>query len=131
IYNGQVGAPKSGKGRVVPLSDEVIQVLEDARHDRGPYVFCRPDGAPLTGNQVKNPFRRVAVRIGKPKLRFHDCRHTFASLLAASGVQLQAIQSMLGHAEIQVTTRYAHLAPTANRDAVRQLGASVFGLAAK
>ena len=53
--------------------------------------------------------------------RLHVLRHAFASHLAMRGVPLKAVQELLGHATIEMTMRYAHLAPTVKREAVAQL----------
>ena len=50
-------------------------------------------------------------RMGKPPLRFHDLRHTTASLMVISGQPLEAAQAMLRHKDIKTTQRYAHLSP--------------------
>ena len=61
---------------------------------------------------------------GLRQVSWHVLRHTFASHLAMRGAPLKAIQDLLGHATIQMTMRYAHLAPEVARDAVRLLDAN-------
>ena len=60
-------------------------------------------------------------RAGLENFRFHDLRHTFASHLVMNGVGLKAVQELLGHADIKMTMRYAHLSQAHLRDAVAVL----------
>lgn len=58
---------------------------------------------------VTDHFRQKIARSGLPKLRFHDLRHTCATLLLREGCTLREIQAYLGHATYLTTTRYAHV----------------------
>jgi len=64
---------------------------------------------------------RAAAAIGRPDLRFHDLRHTTASLLINQGVDLHTIGAILGHASAQTTKRYAHLSVGAARRALMKI----------
>lgn len=118
VTRGVVGTPKSGKSRDVPLGASVVRTLQRHRHLRGPWVFCQDDGSMLTKGQIKWPLLRAQRKAGLKELGWHDLRHTFASHLVMRGVPLKAVQELLGHATIDVTMRYAHLADSALRDAV-------------
>jgi integrase len=59
--------------------------------------------------------------VSHPDRVIHDIRHSFASQLVTKGVPLKVIQELLGHSTIQMTERYAHLAPSATRNAIRVL----------
>jgi site-specific recombinase XerD len=61
------------------------------------------------------------MAIGRPGLRFHDLRHSYASQLVAAGVHLQAVKALLGHTEIKTTERYAHLGDQVLTEAVGRL----------
>src|SRR5208337_230704 len=56
-----------------------------------------------------------------PNFRWHDLRHTFASRLVMAGVDIRTVQELMGHKTIQVTLRYAHLAPQHQLEAVQRL----------
>jgi site-specific recombinase XerD len=71
--------------------------------------------------QAKWPLWRACKKAGLRMIGWHVLRHTFASHLAMRGVPLKAVQELLGHATIEMTMRYAHLAPTVKREAVAQL----------
>jgi site-specific recombinase XerD len=67
-------------------------------------------GKPYQG--VKRSFNSAARRAGIKDFRFHDLRHTFASHLVMSGVDLTTVKDLLGHKTLTMTLRYAHLAPS-------------------
>ena len=67
--------------------------------------------------------RPLLRKAGIQRLRWNDLRHTFGSRLAQAGVPLQDIMVLMGHSNFQVTLRYAHLAPSNLRDAVKALDA--------
>jgi Phage integrase family len=91
--------------------------LADSRGRRGrpdDLVFTAPQGGPLREQKfVAGIFKPAAVQAGLPhRLRFHDLRHTCASLLIAQGASVKAVQAQLGHASATVTLdRYGHLFP--------------------
>ncbi len=122
LHNGQLGPTKGGKPRQVSMHPDVRAALLPRRGDATAFVFATSAGTPLTGNIVKNPMARAATAIGRPDLRFHDLRHSFASQLVVNGVGLQVVQKLLGHQDIQTTLRYAHLQPGALTSAVATLG---------
>ena len=118
IVRGVIGTPKSGKPREIPLSKETVAALKAHRHLRGPLVFCDQDGAGWKTNHVQRELARTCKKAGLRSVGWHVMRHTFASHLAMRNVPLKAIQELMGHATIQMTMRYAHLAPGVTRTAV-------------
>lgn len=121
VFRGRVGSPKSNKGRVVPLCDEAIQALVTQRHSRGPYVFCDRRGELLSDNQCKHPLERACLQAELRRVGWHVLRHTFASHLIQCGVNIVKVQQYLGHSDIRVTMRYAHLNPDMERESVKVL----------
>jgi integrase len=126
-HRGETTMPKSGKERSVDMAPSVVTMLKSCRHMRGPLVFCAHDGTHLNRDMLKHPWERVTLAAGLPRIRPHDMRHSFASQLVIRGVPLRAVQQLLGHATIQMTERYAHLAPGATRAHVALLDCSDSG----
>jgi integrase len=122
--NGQLGTPKSGHSREIPLGEEVLKALKSHRHLRGPLVFCTMAGEVFTVGEPRYWLERFCRKAGLREVGWHALRHTFASHLAMRGAPLKAIQELLGHATIQMTMRYSHLAPEVAREAVRLLDAN-------
>jgi integrase len=76
-------------------------------------------GKPL--KDIRTAFENACRRDGIKKLRFHDLRHTFATRLVLSGVDLVTVSKLLGHSSIQMTMRYSHPTPEALKNAVFKL----------
>ena len=87
------------------------------------WVFCNETGGPVDGDNLRHRvFYPLLGRAGLRRIRFHDLRHTFASLLIQNGESLAYVRDQLGHASIQLTVdTYGHLVPGANRQAVDRL----------
>lgn len=127
VYRLRVTTPKGNRMRTVPLSDAAVKALEiqkprtflRAMGTDEDWVFWeRDDESPgrtphgwLTDDRVKRGFGRVITKAGVPRIRQHDLRHTFASHCIMRGVPVEVLREWLGHVDIQMTMRYAHLAP--------------------
>lgn len=113
---------KSGKRRHVPLNREAVSVLEAWRAQNPSDELVFP--SPVTGevlNNVQKAWSAVLSDAEVEDFHWHDLRHTFASKLAMRGVDLNTIRDLLGHADIKMTLRYAHLAPEHAQTAVELL----------
>lgn len=90
------------------------------------YVFTRPNGAPIEGATLTRHFNTLLHRARLRHIRFHDLRHSAATLLLEQGVELVVIKELLGHAHIGVTaTVYAHVRLRLQRDAIDLLGCAL------
>lgn len=96
---------KTGRARSVPISQGLSQILE------GAYIVGQSDELPLiTRTSLLRPLRRLCDIAGVPRVRFHDLRHTFATLALSGGAPLRAVSSILGHQNVSITTNvYWHL----------------------
>jgi len=129
--------PKNGKGRNVKLTAraaealrnhltrqiEEIESLGDRYRDQG-LVFPSQVGTPMNAkNLTARSFKPLLKRAKLPNIRFHDLRHTFATLMLQNGEHPKVVQEMLGHATIAITMdTYSHVLPNMQRDAVDRLG---------
>lgn len=103
---------KSGRRRHIPLSDAALGILNFQRGCQGSeWVFPgRDPEKPIF--DLKKVWERVKARAGlDADLRIHDLRHTFASTLVGKGRSLHEVGTLLGHSQVSMTMRYAHLAP--------------------
>jgi len=107
----------------IPLSDRALGVLKDLMkvpclsghvfHDNGQRLYDR---------KVQRAFRSVLEKAKIENFHFHDLRHTFASYLRQRGVDLHTIAVLMGHRDLRMTKRYAHLNVDNMRDAIAKLG---------
>jgi len=75
-------------------------------------VFCHPDGEPLDPGVVSHTFSKVLKKAGLPHIRFHDLRHTHATLLLKAGIHPKIVSERLGHASVGITLdTYSHVLP--------------------
>ena len=117
-----VGATaKSGRTRHIPLNDEALAVVKKWKRQPEPseLVFPGRNGERL--DNIKTSWAGLLKAAGVTKFRWHDLRHTFASKLVMAGVDLNTVRELLGHADIKMTLRYAHLAPEHKAEAVAKL----------
>jgi integrase len=124
IRNGQIylTKTKSGKPRQIPVSDRLAEVLREVRQAnqlKFEFVFCDSKGRRF--QDVNSSFAAAKRRAGIEDFRFHDLRHTFASRLVMRGASLKTVQELLGHADLTMTMRYAHLSQEHLRDSVNLL----------
>lgn len=86
-------------------------------------VFVNEEGNVIDDvNLRKRVFNKALEKAGMRRIRLHDLRHTFASLLIQNGESLAYVKDQLGHHSIQITVDiYGHLVPGANRQAVDRL----------
>lgn len=113
---------KSGKTRHVPLNNEALSILKDWKkqsENTAKFIFPAKDGNKL--NNVRKSWATVLKQAKITNFRWHDLRHHFASRLAMAGVDLNTIRELLGHSDLTMTLRYAHLAPEHKANAVAKL----------
>ncbi|OZY52405.1 site-specific integrase [Pseudomonas lundensis] len=109
---------KTSDTRHIPMNKETIGVLEAWKKQvkKSSYVFPGQDGGRF--EDVKSAWLKLLERAQIDGFRWHDMRHDFASRLVMAGVPLNTVRDLLGHADIKMTLRYAHLAPETKAAAV-------------
>jgi integrase len=87
------------------------------------WVFCNSQGGPLRKTHFhRNEFKPMLKRAKLPSIRFHDLRHTSATLLLSAGVHPKVVQERLGHSQISITLdTYSHVLPTMQVEAAGKL----------
>jgi len=99
---------KNKEIREVPMNEAVKRILVGLRKvPDSPYVFVGKNGNAIV--DVKKSFDTALNKSNIRDFRFHDLRHTFASQLVMSGVDLNTVRELLGHKDIKMTLRYSHL----------------------
>ncbi len=89
---------------------EKNKMLFGNEYNENDYVFCWDNGNPYKPDYISRHFKQILIKYNLPVIRFHDLRHSCASLLVSNGFTLKDIQEWLGHADIQTTANiYAHL----------------------
>lgn len=149
LSRGELTTPKNGKTRRVDMSGQLKDVLQELlskkrsealreemekpaaeRRDAATVVnegmegwlFTTPVGTQLDPSNLRKVFNKLLTTAELRRIRFHDLRHTFASLLISQGESLPYVRDQLGHHSIQITVdTYGHLVPGGNRQAVDRL----------
>jgi integrase len=122
VFRGKLYPPKGGRDRVIPMTARLSAVLAERKKtqgDKAKFLFPGENGE-LSNHQdhIDRPLHGALKKAGLRRIRFHDLRHSFASQLVSAGRSIKEVQELLGHTTVQVTMRYAHLAPGRMRDAV-------------
>lgn len=125
--NGEiVEAPLKTKNsyRTISVGEDAVGILKQQKEKgHSEYVFPSPTGGPISPDSVLHMLHRVLKRAGLPKVRFHDLRHTFATLALQNGVDVKTISGMLGHYSAGFTLdTYAHVTTQAQRQAANTMG---------
>ncbi len=127
-YGGRIEKDKTknqSSRRIYPLSDDVASILLDIKEAQrqnsklfgkgyfeSDYVFTWADGRPIPPDHVSHKFNKLLKKHNLPHIRFHDLRHTCASLLLSNDSTLKDVQAWLGHSSITMTADvYGHLDP--------------------
>ena len=127
---------KNGKSRTVTPAPTVMQILREQRgkqnemrlragaawHNDEDLVFTNELGQPLSRRTVYKNFKAIAVGIGLPNLRFHDLRHTFATISFQSGDDPKTVQENLGHHSAAFTLDvYGHVTDRMRRESAERM----------
>ncbi len=128
LLNPKTAASK----RTIPLNDKVIDELKKHKNrqnrlkmknrlvwEEQDMVFCKSNGLFYDPRKLLEEYHQLLKKAGIRKSRFHDLRHTFASILLNQGESIKTIQSLLGHADITTSMAiYAHLSEDKKRETI-------------
>ncbi|RYQ76023.1 site-specific integrase [Bifidobacterium pseudolongum] len=118
--------------RVIYLPSHVTDALTEhmakfTPQDANAYVFGTRNGTPMSNNSIGKMFRKAREIAGRPDLRFHDLRHTGATMAAKAGATTKELMQRLGHSSMRAAMIYQH----ANEEDDRRLAARMDALAAQ
>jgi integrase len=118
---------KQRRSHRVPLSADVVELLRYRKDGvpRSLKLVFRRGNSPAARSRTDRDWGIVRTEAGLGGVRFHDLRHSFASLLVGEGLSLPIIGRMLGHSKTQTTARYAHLQDAPLRDAAEKVATLV------
>lgn len=128
VWTKPAAKTKQRRKHRIPVSAEAVELLRRRLAGRqapgGGVVRLRPDDHVFKGGNTKEhvnrfeyEWRQVRAAAGLQDCRFHDLRHSFASLLVGQGLSLPIVGAMLGHSKVTSTARYSHLADQPLREA--------------
>lgn len=106
---GQAWTPKDFEARALDVKHELVDWLEDERHD-GVFVLRGQDaGRPLNPSSLTHAFRKMAeAEKWDPTITLYSCRHVYATSLLRAGVDLRTVQARMGHQSVRTTEGYLH-----------------------
>jgi len=114
--------PKDYERREIPihpfLKDALLKLRETSTQE---YLFTSPQSGKYYRHNVIKRFKRLLKRVNIKNASIHTFRHTFASYLVMSGVDIVTVKELLGHSSITTTMKYAHLAPDYLKNAIYRL----------
>ena len=130
----------SSSHRSFPLSQEAIEIFQKAKaeeqinrrlcgreYKENDFIFKWPNGKPFSPDYASSHFAIVLKKNDLPHIRFHELRHSCASLLLNSGFTLKDVQEYMGHADIQMTANiYGHLDTQRKQLLTEKMAASLF-----
>jgi integrase len=132
----QIQTPKTaGSMRSISLSDNVIDELKIHKkkqnelrlrfvtaYEDNNLVCPKPDGRPMDPRALIHHFEKSIKKVGVKKIRFHDLRHTHATIMLQLGEHPKVVSERLGHSNVNITLNtYSHVLPNMQEDAARKL----------
>jgi integrase len=129
-------SPKSCSGiRLIKLGRTTVEKLKEHRNNQHNermragekwqdfnLIFSTPIGTPLDNSNVNKVYKKCLKKAGLPNIRFHDLRHTAATLMLQEGINPKVVQERLGHADISLTLNtYSHVLPSMQEEAAEKM----------
>lgn len=112
--------PKEDEERKMPLTETAISILEKLEKKNN-WVFLSPRGTKLRHSHAWEDFRKMVKKAGLENVTIHTLRHSYASHLVMSGVDLYTVGQLLGHRDLKSTQIYSHLSQDHLKEAVNKL----------
>lgn len=104
------------------LSQKKLRLLHGKDYVKTDFVCTLKDGTPISTNYITKTFPRKVKQYNYPTIRFHDLRHSFATIALSNGIHPKVVQEILGHSDIKVTLQtYSHVIPVMHGDSMEQI----------
>ncbi len=122
LSRGKLKLPKNGKTRKVDMSKQLAGVLQELNRGPDEWLFQSSTKTQIDASNLRKMWERFQKDAELRRIRFHDLRHTFASLHLQNGESPAYVRDQMGHSSIKVTVDiYGHLTPGGNREAADRL----------
>lgn len=122
VWRDVVDSPKSGRGRIIPMTDRLAWVLRKLGRVQGDTLLLDDDGQRFSTKRVRTLVKRAQRDAGLEATgNVHILRHTFCTRLAMAGKPPTIIQALAGHQHLTTTMRYMHVVTGAKEDAIKAL----------
>jgi Site-specific recombinase XerD len=136
----QESVKTKGSKRVVSLTDDVVaelkklqdqqekdrSALDEGLYQENDFVFCWQDGRALRPDYVYRHFQKLLKKHNFPMARFHDLRHSFATIMLEQGVEMEVVSTMMGHYSISMTADiYSHVRQELQDTAASKMNAAL------
>ena len=112
--------------RTIMVEKDILDMLQNMKNERkvqSEYVFCSPTGGILEPGAQRKKLQILLKNCGMEKIRFHDLRHTFATLALQNGVDVKTLSGILGHYSAAFTLdTYGHISTQMQQDAAQKVG---------
>ncbi|MBB6019054.1 integrase [Paenibacillus sp. JGP012] len=117
--------PELKKQQRINIKEKLAANFDYEDHD---LVICTSSGKPINPRNLLRNFYRLMFKADVPQIRFHDLRHTVASLMLAQNINPKIVKEILGHSDIRVTLdTYSHVLPVVHKQTASQYGEMLFG----
>ena len=126
--DGLVLADSKTGPRRVPLNSQARAILDRQPRTESPFVFPSPLNPSRPRSRERSIWDRVRQEAGIEDVRLHDLRHTHASHAVMNGVPVPVVSRMLGHSNVRMTLRYAHLGDREIEAEAERIGAAIAGI---
>lgn len=126
--------------RKIPILKEIVKPLEELKqiqeynksknknYDKRNFVICKEDGSPYEPNYISKNYTRVMKQynvckeLNLPYIRFHDLRHTYATMLLVANTNPKVVSELMGHSTVSMTLNtYSHVLPSLKENAINKL----------
>ncbi len=122
VWRDVVDSPKSGRGRIIPMTDRVAWALRKLGRVKGESLLLDDDGTCFSTKRMRTLVKRAQREAGLEATgNVHILRHTFCTRLAMAGKPPTVIQELAGHRHLSTTMRYMHVVTGAKEDAIATL----------